>query len=199
MTRFTAEDRLPGDPDRDETVARMIRVDQAGEYGAVRIYAGQRAFLRRGAAADAVDEMAAREAEHLETFDRLVAERGIRPTALMPLWHVAGFALGAATGRPAFSRSARAAVPPGALTASVGKPAAASFETGQSGSRGRTTESGPGQNRAARACAASVHSTSDRAAAMSGTWTIRGLNSGRFLASNTRATARSSVASAPSP
>ena len=97
MTRFTAEDRLPGDPDREETVARIIRVDQAGEYGAVRIYAGQRAFLRHGPAADAVDEMAAREAEHLETFDRLVAERGVRPTALMPLWHVAGFALGAAT------------------------------------------------------------------------------------------------------
>lgn len=97
MTRTTAENRLPGDPDREETVARMIRVDQAGEFGAVRIYAGQRAFLRRGAAADAVDEMAAKEAEHLETFNALVAERGIRPTALMPLWHVAGYALGAAT------------------------------------------------------------------------------------------------------
>lgn len=97
MTRTTAEDRLPGDPHREETVARMIRVDQAGEFGAVRIYAGQRAFLRRGAAADAVDEMAAKEAEHLEIFNALVAERGIRPTALMPLWHVAGYALGAAT------------------------------------------------------------------------------------------------------
>ena len=97
MNRFTAGDRLPGDPDREETVARIIRVDQAGEYGAVRIYAGQRAFLRRGAAADAVDEMAAKEAEHLAAFNRLVAERGIRPTALMPLWHVAGYALGAAT------------------------------------------------------------------------------------------------------
>ncbi len=97
MSRVTAENRLPGDPDREETVARMIRVDQAGEYGAVRIYAGQRAFLPRGAAADAVDEMAAKEAEHLEAFNRLVAERGVRPTALMPLWHVAGYALGAMT------------------------------------------------------------------------------------------------------
>ena len=95
--RLTAEDRLPGDPDRTETVARMIRVDQAGEYGAVRIYAGQRAFLPRGAAADAVDEMAAKEAEHLAAFDALVAERGVRPTALMPVWHVAGYVLGAAT------------------------------------------------------------------------------------------------------
>ena len=95
--RLTADDRLPGDPDRAETVARMIRVDQAGEYGAVRIYAGQRAFLPRGAAADAVDEMAAKEAEHLAAFDALVAERGVRPTALMPVWHVAGYVLGAAT------------------------------------------------------------------------------------------------------
>ena len=95
--RITAEDRMPGDPDREEIVARMIRVDQAGEYGAVRIYAGQRAFLRPGVAADAVDEMAAREEEHLAAFDALVAGRGVRPTALMPLWHVAGYALGAAT------------------------------------------------------------------------------------------------------
>ena len=95
--RVTAEDRMPGDPEREEIVARMIRVDQAGEYGAVRIYAGQRAFLGPGAAAEAVDEMAVKEAEHLEAFNRLVAERGIRPTALMPVWHVAGYMLGAAT------------------------------------------------------------------------------------------------------
>ena len=96
-SRVTAADRLPGDPDRAEAVARMIRVDQAGEYGAVRIYAGQRAILGPGAAAEAVDEMAAKEAEHLEAFNRLVADRGIRPTALMPVWHVAGYVLGAAT------------------------------------------------------------------------------------------------------
>ncbi len=94
----TACDRLPGDPSREEILARMIRVDHAGEYGAVRIYAGQRAVLGEGPAADAVAGMAAKEAEHLETFDRLVGERGVRPTALMPLWRVAGFALGAVTG-----------------------------------------------------------------------------------------------------
>ena len=94
---FTAEDRLPGDPTRDELVERMIRVDHAGEYGAVRIYAGQRAVLRHGEAARAIGEMADKEREHLATFDRLVAERRVRPTALLPLWHVAGFALGAAT------------------------------------------------------------------------------------------------------
>ncbi len=95
--KITAEDRLPGDPTKDELVERMIRVDHAGEYGAVRIYAGQRAVLRHGAAARAIDEMAAKEREHLATFDRLICERRVRPTALMPLWHVAGFALGAAT------------------------------------------------------------------------------------------------------
>lgn len=96
--RETAEDRMPGDPSREEILARIIRVDHAGEYGAVRIYAGQRAVLGKGKASDAVGEMAAKEAEHLATFDRLVGERGVRPTALMPIWHVAGYALGAVTG-----------------------------------------------------------------------------------------------------
>ncbi len=95
--KITAEDRLPGDPTKDELVERMIRVDHAGEYGAVRIYAGQRAVLRHGAASRAIDDMADKEREHLARFDRLVAERRVRPTALMPLWHVAGFALGAAS------------------------------------------------------------------------------------------------------
>lgn len=94
----TAWDRMPGDPSREEAVARMIRVDHAGEYGAVRIYAGQRAVLEPGPAADAVARMAETEAEHLAAFDRLIGERGIRPTALMPLWHAAGYALGAVTG-----------------------------------------------------------------------------------------------------
>ena len=94
----TAEDRLPGDPTKDELVERMIRVDHAGEYGAVRIYAGQRAVLRHGAAARARStRWRKRSASTSPRFDRLVGERRVRPTALMPLWHVAGFALGAAT------------------------------------------------------------------------------------------------------
>jgi ubiquinone biosynthesis monooxygenase Coq7 len=88
---------LPGDPPASARVARMIRVDQAGEFGAVRIYAGQRAVLRRGKVADAIDHMAAQEAIHLETFDRLIVERRVRPTALRPLWHVGGYAMGVAT------------------------------------------------------------------------------------------------------
>ncbi len=88
---------MPGDPVGSDLVDRIIRVDQAGEYGAVRIYAGQLAVLQEGPAKQAVRAMAKKEAEHLAAFDKLVAERGVRPTALQPVWHVAGFVLGAAT------------------------------------------------------------------------------------------------------
>jgi 3-demethoxyubiquinol 3-hydroxylase len=76
----------------------MLRVNQAGEYGATRIYAGQLAVLRRSRpAAKLVALMARQEEHHLERFDRMMAERRVRPTALQPVWNVAGFALGAAT------------------------------------------------------------------------------------------------------
>lgn len=89
--------RLPGDPTRRELVDRMIRVDHAGEYGAIRIYEGQLAVLGRSAAGPVIREMADKEREHLATFNRLIVERRVRPSALQPIWHVAGFALGAAT------------------------------------------------------------------------------------------------------
>ena len=77
---------------------RMIRVDQAGEYGATRIYAGQLAVMgERGPNATEIRGMASQEDEHLARFDALIAARGVRPTALQPVWSVAGFALGAAT------------------------------------------------------------------------------------------------------
>ena len=76
----------------------MLRVDQAGEYGATRIYAGQLAILPpNSAAAKLVSRMAMQERRHLDRFDALIAERRVRPTALQPLWNAAGFALGAAT------------------------------------------------------------------------------------------------------
>ena len=75
----------------------MIRVDHAGEYGAVRIYEGQLAVLGRGHARDEIRHMAEQEKRHLATFEELVRERGVRPTALQPAWHAAGFVLGAAT------------------------------------------------------------------------------------------------------
>jgi ubiquinone biosynthesis monooxygenase Coq7 len=86
----------PGD--RRADTASMLRVDQAGEYGATRIYAGQLAVLRRNAPeAKLIARMAAQEERHLKRFDALMGERRVRPTALQPLWNVAGFALGAAT------------------------------------------------------------------------------------------------------
>ncbi|WP_419827531.1 demethoxyubiquinone hydroxylase family protein [Sphingomonas sp.] len=81
-----------------EDTAAMIRVDHAGEYGATRIYAGQLAVLgNRHPAAREIARMAAQEARHRARFDALIAERGVRPTLLAPLWDRAGFALGAVT------------------------------------------------------------------------------------------------------
>lgn len=79
-------------------IARMIRVDQAGEFGATRIYAGQLAVLGdRGPHAAEIAGMAEQEAGHRARFDALMVRRGVRPTALAPFWNLAGFALGAAT------------------------------------------------------------------------------------------------------
>lgn len=77
---------------------RMLRVDQAGEYGATRIYAGQLAVIgNRGPHAGELASMADQEAAHLRRFNAMMAERGVRPTLLQPVWSVAGYALGAAT------------------------------------------------------------------------------------------------------
>lgn len=86
----------PGDARPD--VAAMLRVDQAGEYGATRIYAGQLAVLGDSQPCSSlIARMAAQEQRHLKHFDALLAERGVRPTLLQPVWNVAGHALGAAT------------------------------------------------------------------------------------------------------
>ena len=94
--------RNPGDPDPRQQVERVIRVDQAGEFGAVRIYEGQLAALRwtgrtHGDAHAKIAAMARAEREHRTAFDRLMVERRVRPTVLSPLWSVAGFGLGVAT------------------------------------------------------------------------------------------------------
>src|SRR3984957_16512410 len=87
----------PGAPGGGADIEAMIRVDHAGEYGAVRIYEGQLAVLRGRASEGTIRHMAEQEQRHLQTFDRLVNERRVRPTALEPVWRLAGFALGAAT------------------------------------------------------------------------------------------------------
>ena len=86
--------RQPGDPSPVEARARVIRVNHAGEYGAKRIYAGQLAVLGNH---PTIRRMADQEQKHLDAFEKLMADNRVRPTALTPLWHVAGFALGAAT------------------------------------------------------------------------------------------------------
>jgi ubiquinone biosynthesis monooxygenase Coq7 len=79
----------------------MLRVDHAGEFGAVQIYRGQRAVFdvapSKAHMSELLAEMEAGEQAHLATFDRLLLDRGVRPTAFAPLWRMAGFALGAAT------------------------------------------------------------------------------------------------------
>ncbi|MCJ2184824.1 demethoxyubiquinone hydroxylase family protein [Novosphingobium sp. 1949] len=88
----------PANAARRALAERMIRVDQAGEYGAVRIYAGQMAVMGNRAPHSAeVVHMAEQEDVHYARFNQLIAERGVRPTLLQPVWKVAGFALGAAT------------------------------------------------------------------------------------------------------
>lgn len=93
---------LPGtlEPQEDE-IAAMIRVDHAGEFGALCIYQGQLAVLTRNSRATAntaaISRMAEQERVHFAAFDLMVKERGVRPTALEPLWQAAGYAMGAAT------------------------------------------------------------------------------------------------------
>lgn len=86
---------------KTQRIKQMLRVDHAGEYGAVQIYRGQRAVFDRLThkqdIASLLEDMEEGEQHHLETFDTLLAERGVRPTLLSPLWNLAGFGLGAAT------------------------------------------------------------------------------------------------------
>jgi ubiquinone biosynthesis monooxygenase Coq7 len=84
--------------ERKAELHRMIRVDQAGEFGATRIYAGQMAVMgSRGPHSGEIAHMAEQEAVHRAEFDALMADRGVRPTALQPFWSAAGYALGAGT------------------------------------------------------------------------------------------------------
>jgi len=91
----------PSAPGASPSIEAMIRVDHAGEYGAVRIYEGQLAVLKRregsSASVETIAHMAEQEQRHLDAFDKLINERRVRPTALEPVWRVAGFVLGAAS------------------------------------------------------------------------------------------------------
>ena len=89
--------RLGSDRTPRQVLERLIRVDHAGEFGAKRIYQGQLAVLGRGPHGDTIRHMQEQEQEHLDTFAGLIGSRRVRPTVLLPLWNIAGFALGLAT------------------------------------------------------------------------------------------------------
>jgi len=95
---------IPPRPGRGAPKARLaeiLRVDHAGELGAVHIYRGQRAVFGAARAHGRIDrqlaEMESHEAVHLARFDALLNEQQVRPTLMAPLWRAAGFVLGAGT------------------------------------------------------------------------------------------------------
>lgn len=88
---------MPGDPSRTAMIARMIRVDHAGEYGARRIYQGQLDVLHSSPAAPIIRHMAEQEQRHLDIFHTMLVERNVPPTLFMPLWYHAGYLLGVGT------------------------------------------------------------------------------------------------------
>lgn len=90
---------LPGDLTPQQQIARILRVNQAGEYGAIRIYAGQLAVLKHSAVGSVLEHMHAQEQHHLNTFNQLLVQRRVRPTLLSPLWHIMGYALGYVTAK----------------------------------------------------------------------------------------------------
>ena len=95
MPHRTRPATLPGDRVGKREVARMIRVDHAGELGAQAIYVGQMAVLKDQPSAPLLSEMEQQESEHLQIFDKLMTERGVRPSVLSPLWRRIGYAIGA--------------------------------------------------------------------------------------------------------
>ena len=81
-----------------QILEEIIRVDHAGEYGATRIYEGQIAiFGKNSKIGKTIQHMADQEQEHIEKFEELIVLERVRPTALLPLWNIAGYALGAGT------------------------------------------------------------------------------------------------------
>lgn len=101
MSERSSRPAAPGRHFVQDRLAEMIRVDHAGEYGATRIYEGQRAVFSRlpGARKIAAQlaEQEADEAVHKAAFDELMVARKVRPTLLGPLWGAAGYGLGVVT------------------------------------------------------------------------------------------------------
>jgi 3-demethoxyubiquinol 3-hydroxylase len=84
-----------------KTLEEIIRVDHAGERGAIKIYEGQLLALKTikqdDVLKDIIEDMKEHEKEHLEYFEKEIQKRKIKPTYLLPLWDVMGVALGFGT------------------------------------------------------------------------------------------------------
>lgn len=100
MKASTKAHQYKSPTDHDQTdLHKMIRVDHAGEYGAVRIYQGQLDAMKGSQHLDMIQHMKEQEEHHLTTFNQIINKHKVRPTILTPLWHVAGYALGYITGK----------------------------------------------------------------------------------------------------
>jgi len=81
-----------------KTLEEIIRVDHAGERGAIKIYEGQLLALKTvkqdNDLKDKIEEMKEQEKEHLEYFEKEIQKRKIKPTYLLPVWDLMGVALG---------------------------------------------------------------------------------------------------------
>ena len=79
-------------------IEEFIRVDHAGERGAVKIYEGQllalNTFVKDEKLKKLIEEMKVHEKEHCEFFEKEIKKRNIKPTKLLPLWDLLGVALG---------------------------------------------------------------------------------------------------------
>jgi len=89
--------KQPGEMTDKAKLARMLRVDHAGEFAATQIYAGQMRVLKGKPEEPVIAEMAAQEVAHLQAFEKLLVQHHVRPSALSPFWRVAAYALGAGT------------------------------------------------------------------------------------------------------
>ncbi len=76
---------------------QAIRVNHAGEYGAICIYSGKKFILKKSSIIKEIIEMEEQEKKHFHYFNEKIKEQKVRPTVLLPVWRVLGVSLGVAT------------------------------------------------------------------------------------------------------
>ncbi len=93
------EDKLVKNIDklRGNFLQQAIRVNHAGEYGAICIYSGQKLILKNKPIISEIIKMEKQEEKHLDYFNKKIIEYKVRPTALLPVWYVLGTSLGIIT------------------------------------------------------------------------------------------------------